>query len=89
MGLYLLFLLMILYRMYGWIRYEMIMWYVLPDLQYLTVDQNDVKAFKDYYNYIKVDCDRLRDVLQDIFGRDVTNVILYQPDYIHLYHSIT
>ena len=48
------------------IKYEMIMWFVLPDLENLQINTQDVNAYKEHYKYINKDWYELREILRDV-----------------------
>ena len=86
--MYFALLVYIVYKLWELLRYEMIMWYVIPDLQYLRCTQDDVNAFKNYYKYIRNDRFEIEDALTDSVGIDVAKLImLYLPDFIALYQE--
>lgn len=83
--IYFLLLLVILWRLYDLLMYEIILWYIIPDLDDLKCSKQDIDDFKTYYKYIKVDVDEIRRVLSDVFGKDVANIILvFTPDFLML-----
>ena len=86
---YFVLLIVICYRLWTLIRYEMIMWYVIPDLLgNLRLSREDIDSFHAYYKYINGDIELMKDAVSDYVGEDVANIVmLYTPDYITIHHD--
>ena len=86
--MYFSLLIVIIYKLYELVRYEMIMWYVIPDLEYLKCTKQDVNDFKAYYKYIEYDIDEMKIALTEFVGKDVANIVMsFTPDFISIYES--
>ena len=79
-------LIVICYRLWALIKYEMIMWYIIPDLGSLRCTRKDIDDFYGYYKYINKDITLIQIAVSEFVGKDVANIImLYTPDYISNY----
>eukprot|EP01084_Bolivina_argentea_P061525 112449_1 len=82
-GIYFIVLFIVIYLIYEWTEDERI-------LRYFKICNNkDIQHIKEYYKYIKQDFVNIQRVLENVFGSDVTNVILlYVPDYLQLLYPV-
>ena len=81
-------LIVICYRLWILIRYEITMWYIVPDLCDLRLSRNVLNDFYAYYNYIQKDMYLIKDAVSGYVGKDVADIImLYTPDYISSYNE--
>ena len=76
---------MITYKLYDFINFERIVWYVNPGLHRRNITQDDLKAFKGYFQYIIKDTFEIEDSLGEVFGGDIARIImLFTPDFLSL-----